>query len=217
MIPNCKNYVFNRDICALCDETHYLNETSSACEILPVGIPGCEIYTDDKNCKSCKPKTYLANNSCLEIISENEIANCLYYSNKDTCSQCDNTHILEGNICVEKKTQCLTYYNAEECESCPDGEAIFVESGKRICKTYTAIPNCSSHTGVAPVSCLKCQNGFFLNASSNSCNPDNTIEFCLEYEGASLCAKCDTNKILSLDKKKCEDTNLIAVSQCSHF
>ena len=113
---------------------------------MPTGIPGCIEYYSENNCRKCTTDLYLHNNQCAPVPLNNLIENCNYYQDAFTCDTCIDSFVLDGNECVLPKVECLTYYNSEECQTCSPDRAIFIESGKRVCKVFTPISLCQSYT-----------------------------------------------------------------------
>jgi hypothetical protein len=155
--------------------------------------------------------------------SDHIIDKCIKYETNTKCAECGGANMLsdDGTLCLKiTEPSCATYLDPSNCKTCEgnyvinyiddlDGSIVASLDGEDLstrrafCNT-SGISNCVHAKESFPNNtCLKCDTGYFLTSNS-SCDPvTQTIPHCETYLSDGICAQCENNHVLSIDKKRC--------------
>ena len=201
---NCIEYVGDVDKCKLCAVGHYLSDDEKYCVIFPQGIGNCERYLDGQTCTLCKKNHYLESNVCAIVLDENLVENCKYYKNGTECETCENGFVSVGGVCEQiTALNCKTASNPVTCTSCQPGNGLKKENDQTDCVSLTD-PNCLVSELTFPFTCKTCSSDYYVGEEDGICViVENFIEGCSVYKDKETCSVCESNRILSQDKKSC--------------
>lgn len=207
MSPGCTSYSTTSDTCLVCSTSTYLTADKTTCSTFPNGIVGCSTYSNSTVCTQCTPPRYLANNTCLVSTL---IDKCAQYMANYTCGACDSGYFLTNSTYCQaaQASNCYTYASINACASCdpsnPNKGLQTDANGATNCVDKN-VANCASSTNQAPFTCLVCNSGFYLGADG-TCVSANPIAQCAVYDSSSTCSQCQTNYVLTSDRKACNST-----------
>ncbi len=187
------NYCLTNNTCSSCMSGYTLNSTSGVC------MPNCSITNcweclSSTVCDICNPGFTLSNNACNAIAPNcsNCAANSCTYNkitSSSQCFTCNSGFILQNGMCYNKTCNlygcntCATWMTPPMCIMCNQG--LFLANGMCV-RIPCNISNCANC--LASSTCLACNQGFYLNTSSNpaSCVNALTIQNC----SVSNCLAC---------------------------
>ena len=214
-INHCDIYDLLSQTCSTCDEGYYKNQSKTECVLNPIGIPGCNKYSDVKTCIQCDTNLYYQDNICKKVPEENLIEECEFYSNSETCTQCISPKMLENQLCVDTEAQnCDKFLNPYECSTCIADHGIKLVDGLRKCESLPIRLNCQSLNLTFPFDCTNCNTNFYLD-SNKECQNSTKITNCLYYKTADTCSQCQNNHILNKEGTICTPYNV--ASNCNSF
>ncbi|ELP90997.1 fibroblast growth factor receptor 1 precursor, putative [Entamoeba invadens IP1] len=177
--------------CTSCFEGYYLNFITGWCS--PCNSSLCSICTDGKesSCVLCKENLYLSNGKCLKCDST---CKTCFGPNNDNCNSCDNNSYLINNTCNKCYSyRCYQCYNntMSGCYLCQPG--YYVSAGN--CKQCSS--NCLECTGF--ITCSTCNNGYYLNVTSNKCLPCYYTKLCASCSNSTSvgCTQCNQGYYLT--------------------
>lgn len=201
-IINCHRYNSTNDECLTCNEGFYIAEDNNSCVPFPTGIEGCESYSSMTKCSRCHPEYYLFEDQCIAIDRLNLVENCDVHLAPGVCAKCTEGFLEKAGNCVAVlATDCANYDSPYSCRDCPPG-FIFQRNATSVICVVQPDPHCTANSDHAPYGCLACEDGYYVQ--NNVCtNVTTPIPFCVIYQNATVCSRCETGHLLSVDQLSC--------------
>lgn len=204
--------------CIKCANGYFLN-FNNICVLIPnPSIQNCSVYNYDLTCKQCINGYYLQ--TLYRCVLIEPIKNCILYDGSASfskCLQCSKSYYLSSfdsvkNYCIMRKTSLkmpncenLTLSN-ETCDKCLQNYTLSLNKTNCV----EQIPNCAQNKfNGEMLTCLKCQNGYYLNDSI--CVAGN-VNNCIE-QIANICIRCENGYFLS-NSSCVYNLNLMIAENC---
>lgn len=211
LIENCEEYNEKEDVCQKCASGYRLFDFLK-CKPNPTGIKNCAVYQDLNLCKICDKNYFYFEEQCIMIKKSNLIENCMYYKKTGEeikCIECDSNFFLNSeNVCVETKIKnCKKMESELRCLTCLPNHSLIQENTILTCRKIL-LKNCREINSFNY--CIKCDNGYYPNDKGICKSVQTIIVGCEEYLDEKSCLKCLPYRILSQNRKKCENNLLNA-------
>ena len=213
---NCQLYAQNKDECSLCLGRHYLSPQTKRCVPYPTGIPSCVSYSGPATCIECDETSYLSNEECVEIHSDERVAECRRYSSPGICKECNSGFALEDAACEPLvASDCLTASDPYTCTTCPSDYGLKTTDSVTNC---VRLPdsNCTDAELVSPFKCSRCRQGYYINGEGVCELVATPIDNCLDYIANDECLRCAPDTILSEDGASCIHNTALRASVDDH-
>ena len=209
LIENCENYNEKEDVCQKCNKGFRLVDFLK-CEANPTGIKNCAFYQDNNLCKICDKDFVYFEEQCVMIKKMDLKENCMYYEKvgeEIKCTECDFNFFLNSeNICMETKIKnCKKLESETKCLICLPHHSLIQENGILTCRKIL-LKNCNEINSFNY--CIKCDNGYYPDDKGLCKGVKTIIVGCEEYLDEKSCLKCLPYRILSENRKKCENNIL---------
>lgn len=218
-VPDCTTYIENTNTCSACRTGYFLNSDTRLCVKNPAGILNCLKYETQEICSLCSDKFYLDNNECKEVPADNLIADCSAYKSSTECLKCTTNKVPNASaLACETITEnsCLTWIDAANCETCPEGKVLNESGGKKTCGDFT-IDFCAK-VDTTNKTCSACSPGYYATSSTACAAASATIDKCQIYSSADKCGECEAGYMLKSGKDECvsiQSLSGIPLSNCS--
>ena len=167
--------------CKVLREGYFLNAAANAIEECPVS--GCQKCSDKGECFACKDGYFGV--ASAESPGNSTSPTTVF----EECRLCEMPDCLS---CGEKKSQ-IKGGTFNSCSQCKKGFTLVSGSCLK-CPDYCE--SCQDETKV----CLYCENGFYVDKSSNSCLLS-SVPNCLIPLPTGVCNVCEAHYFLNEDKK----------------
>lgn len=218
-VSDCTEYLQNTNTCTMCRTGYFLNVDTRLCIKNPAGILNCLKYETQETCTLCSDKFYLDNNECKSVPDENLVADCTAYKSTTECLKCSTGKVpnTSGLACETiTENSCLTWVDAANCATCPEGKVLNDNSGKKVCGDFS-IDFCAK-VDTTNKTCTACSAGYYATSSTSCVAVSNTIGNCQVYSAADKCGECESGYMLKTTKEECvsiQSLTGIPLSNCS--
>lgn len=214
----CEEVETAQDKCKKCKPNYWMdNANNKLCRALTT-VEHCKEYEPEKDaCKVCTDEFYAVEEGkrCKE--RPDGVIACEMYSDFGKCSRCLKEHFLANNQCVKVTNlvdNCEYYVSDGACSRCAQGH--FFNQGTNSCEE-TSIGNCLEFSSAT--TCSKCEENYVLawEDLQLACQASEIPDCLLAVGGSTpICLKCAPEKVLSVDKTKCESA-LVSILNCEEY
>ncbi|KAL4507650.1 hypothetical protein ABPG73_012338 [Tetrahymena malaccensis] len=228
---NVNNYYLQQSsgICQFCSTSQgyiFINDTCQQCFL---GCSSC-FGTLQQNCITCNDSYYLDNSSkiCQKILNCDQIQ-------KNSCLKCkDGYYINSNNTCSPCPTGCLTCQSQQSCQTCDQANNYYFSQSSQICNPCNTsqgyyvseqiclkcFDGCSQCKGPLQQDCLVCEDSYYLQKDSNSCQKILNCDIihnnsCLKCQDGyyinskKLCSLCPTGCLICESELICKSCDVL--------